>query len=345
MTKRNLWILCMVLLLCGAFGQAVAQESEVQKFYKGKAVDFIVPYSPGGTYDLWARVLAPKIEQLTGARVLVKNMPGAGGLVGTGHLYNVAKPDGLTFGIFPMPGLVLAEMLDLKSVQFELEKFTFLARIEDMERSLFASKTSGFKTLSDLQKATKTVRFGTVDPTSASTVDSALLAEGFGIKAKIIPGYKGSKEYMLAMISGKEVDVAATTTAGYSNNVKSGDISLIAALGKKRNPDFPDVPTALENPALSAEGKKRVELITVLVEAGRMLLAPPGVPADKSAYLERVVLESMKNPEVIEWAKKNGYNLAPLNSRECKELIDDLFKSIPSDEKPKIKHIVTEKYF
>src|SRR4030042_6353341 len=168
-------------------------------FYKGANVNFIVPYAPGGTYDLWARALAPQLEKYMGARVLVQHRAGAAGLVGGAHLYSLAKPDGLNFGIFPMPGMVVAEMLEFKAAKFELDKFSYIGRVEVMDRDLFTSKASGFKSIADMQRATKTIRFGTVDPTSLSSVEETLFAEAFGLNAKIIPGYKGSKEYTLAV--------------------------------------------------------------------------------------------------------------------------------------------------
>ena len=314
-------------------------------FYKGATLNFIVPYAPGGTYDLWARVLAPQFEKYTGARVLVQNLAGAAGLVGGAHLYSLAKPDGLTFGIFPMPGMVVAEMLEFEAARFGLGKFAYIGRVEVMDRGLFASKASNFKSISDMQKATKTIRFGTVDPTSQSSVDEALFAEALGLKAKIIPGYKGSKEYMLALIAGRELEAATTTLAGYEEHVKKGELTLLAVMGKKRIPAFPEVLTFMETQGVNPEGKKLIELLDILTDGGRMILAPPDVPEERRLFLEKALLASLKDTAILDWAKKGGYYISPLSGRECKQLIDRLMEIVPKAERPRIKHIVTQKFF
>ena len=315
-------------------------------FYKGATVNFTVTYAPGAAYDLWARALAPQMEKHTGARVLVHNIPGAAGLVGGAHLYSLAKPDGLTIGILPMPGMVVAEMLGFEAARFELDKFSFIGRVEVMDRALFASKVSGFKSISDMQKAAKTIRFGTVDPTSLSSVEETLFAEAFGLNAKIIPGYKGSKEYTLAVIAGRELEAAVTSLAGYNQElVKRGDLSLLAVMGKKRNPDFPEVPTFIESPGIKPEGKKLIELLDILIDGGRMIVAPPGVPEERRLFLEKALSDSLKEPAIVDWAKKGDYYISPLSGKECKGLIEKLKEIVPKSERPKIKHIVTQKYF
>ena len=315
-------------------------------FYKGATVNFIVTYAPGAAYDLWARALAPQMEKYTGARVLVHNIPGAAGLVGGAHLYSLAKPDGLTIGILPMPGMVVAEMLEFEAARFELDKFSYIGRVEVMDRALFASKASGFKSISDMQKTSKTIRFGTVDPTSLSSVEETLFAEAFGLNAKIIPGYKGSREYTLAVIAGRELEAAVTSLAGYNQDlVKKGDLSLLAVMGKKRNPDFPEVPTFIESPGIKPEGKKLIELLDILIDGGRMIVAPPGVPEERRLFLEKALSDSLKTPAIADWAKKGDYYISPLSGKECKKLIEKLMEIVPRPEKPKIKHIVTKKYF
>lgn len=348
----GLTILLLILAACAPKPAPVAPAAkapspleEAAKFYKGATMKFIVPYEPGGTYDLWARLLVPYLEAHTGSVVVVENMPGAAGLVGGGHLYNVAKPDGLTIAIMPMPGMVLAEMLGFEAVKYELGKFSYVGRVEVMWRALFASKASGFNSIADMQKAPKTIRFGTVDPTSQSSVEEALLAEAFGLKAKIVPGYKGSREYMLAAIAGKEVDAASTSLAGYEGMVRARELTLVAHLGKQRHPDFRDVPTALETPGLSAEGKKLLDLLTILVDSGRMIVAPPGTPEARLLFLEKALQESQDEPGLKEFAAKRGLEVSPLSAKESKALIAKLLEIVPPAERAKLKHIVTVKYF
>jgi len=344
---RWTFILVLAIIFMGVSShQATAQQKEdVSSFYKGTTLRLIDPHAPGGSYDQWVRAVAPHMKKHTGANVVVENMGGASGLMGGAYLYSRAKPDGLTIMILPMPGMIVSDMLGFEEVKYELEKFSYIGRVEIMTRGFFASKASGFKSVADMQKATKVIRFGSVDPTSQSSVDAAMISEAFGLKSKIIPGYKGSKEYMLALMAGREVDAAVTTFTGYDTNVKRGEIGLICMMGKKRHPDFPEIPAILEIPGLSPEGRKLLELLTILVESGRMIVGPPDLPEAKRLFLENALSASLKEEALVNWAQKAGYNVSPLSGKECKELVVRLMEIVPKEERPKIKHLVTEKFF
>ena len=346
MGKLIFGVALAILLVGGPGHDATAQKTEeVVSFYKGATLRLMDPHAPGGSYDQWVRALAPHMKKHTGANVLVENMSGASGLMGGAFLYSRAKPDGLTVMILPMPGMIVSDMLEFQEVKYELDKFTYIGRVEVMTRGFFASKASGFSSVADMQKSTKVIRFGSVDPTSQSSVDASMISEAFGLKSKIIPGYKGSKEYMLALTAGREVDAAVTTFTGYDRNVKRGEIGLISIMGKNRHPDFSEIPAILETPGLSPEGRKLLELLTILVESGRMIVAPPGLPEPHRLFLENALSASLKEPALMEWAQKIGYNLSPLSGGECKSLVTRLMEIVPKGERPKIKHLVTEKYF
>jgi len=135
-------ILALLFIEIGV-SEIAAQPAKAEEFYKGAMIKFIVPYAPGGTYDLWARALAPSLEKHTGAKVIIENMAGAAGLVGGGYLYSVAKPDGLSMAVLPMPGMILGDLLEFEAAKYELDKFTYIGRMETTWRGLFASKALG----------------------------------------------------------------------------------------------------------------------------------------------------------------------------------------------------------
>jgi tripartite-type tricarboxylate transporter receptor subunit TctC len=349
---RDVKLMILVLLLAGAFvlplgnQEAISQAKEdPEAFYRGATVKFIVPYAPGGTYDLWVRAITPALAKSTGARFIVENMAGAAGLVGGGHLYSVAKPDGMTIAILPMPGMIIGDLLEFEAVKYDLEKFSYIGRTDTTWRGLFTSNASGLKTMQDMMKASKLIRFGSTDPTAQSSVDASFVCEIFTLKAKIIPGYKGSKEYMLAIMAGRELDAAVTNFSGYEGLAKKGEANLVCMMGTKRHPDFPTTPAIVEIPGLSAESKKLLDVPIVINEAGRMIVAPPGVPEPRRAFLETGLTRALQDPEFVAWAKKNDYTIAPLPGKECKDLILRLMEVVPKADKPKMKDLVTKKYF
>lgn len=347
--KKKIWsfILSLSIIFVGISSRvAVAQtKGEVETFYKGATIKLIVPNAPGGSYDILARMVIPSFEKHTGAKIIVENMPGASGLVGGGYLYSLAKPDGLTIGLMPTNGMATSECLELPQVKYRLENFSYIGRVDFADRVIFASKASGFKTISDMRKSTKTIRFGTVDPSSGSTVAAALFIEAFGLNAKLIPGYKGNKEYMLATIAGRELDANGTEIASFEEYVRRGEVTIVTVLRDKRLPDYPEVPTVLETPGLSPESKKLVELSIALVSVGKMVMAPPNVSEDKRLFLEKALSVTLEEPGIVERAKINGYNISPLPGKGCEELIEKVMKIIPKSERPKFRHIITQKYF
>jgi tripartite-type tricarboxylate transporter receptor subunit TctC len=347
MSKALMFTLLLILCSIGILVREARTQAKLQPeaFYKGAMIKFIVPYAPGGTYDLYARMLGPYLEKYTGSRVIIENMAGAAGLVGGGYLYSVAKPDGLTVALLPMPGMIIGDLLDIEGVKYELDKFTYVGRVETVWRGLFTSKASGFKSIQDMMKAAKPIRFGSTDPTAQSSVDASLIAEAFHLRAKIVPGYKGSKEYMLALIAGREVDAAATNFTGYEEFAKKGEIILAAMIGKQRYPDFPGTPYLLETPGLSSDGKRLLEILYVTNEAGRMMVAPSKVPEAKRSFLETALAKAMKEPALMDWAQKNGFNMSFLPGKECQEMISKLMGVVPKADKPRIKNLVTQKYF
>lgn len=325
---------------------AMSQDKNVEAFFKGKTITMVIVYAPGGSYDLWARTLAPFIKKHTGAsNVIVQNMPGAGGLAGGAYMYSIAKPDGLTMAIVPMAGMAVAELLELPAVKYDLDKFNYICRFEISERALFASKASGFKSVADMQKATKPIRFGATDVSSESSVEKALIAEALGLKAKIITGYKGSQSYILATIAGRELDAATTSLAGQEDYVKAGDLSLVSILDSERNANFPEKQTIYETRGLKPEGMKLLELLASFGQGGRIIIAPPGVSEARRAFLSEALLRCLKEPALLAWAKNTGRRISPLSGKECKELVSKLTKLVPKSERAKFKYITTEKYF
>lgn len=339
----NMGMILTVILVVSAFGSAQGAE-RVEDFYKDRVVKFIVPFAPGGGYDSWARGLAPYLKKYTGANIVVENWEGAGGLVGGGQLYTISKPDGLTIGILSTAGMILSEIMGFEGVKYELAKFNHIGRVAQEWWALFTSKASGFKTIQDMQKAVKPIRLSGVDPSTQTGVSSALFLEAFGLKGKLVVGYKGSPQMMVALIAGKEIDGFIVSLPVSEPYLKAGQVYMAAQMGSKRCPRYPEIPTLLEAPGLSAEGKKLLELLTILAESGRMVVAPPGTPKERAAFLEKALMASLKEPALIEWSEKMGMEISPLPGEGCRIMINRLLQIVPPEERPKFKHIVMKKY-
>ncbi len=343
---KKIWFVVLVLALIWVgigFKEAVAQGKKVEDFYKGATIKFICPWAVGGGYDQWARALAPFLEKYTGARVLVENMTGAGGLLATAYIRDRAKPDGLTICIMAMPGMILSQMLEIEGTKVDIEQFSLIGRLEVAERAVLAGKVSGFKSITDMQKSPRPIHFISTDPTSDASVDAALISEGFGLNAKIITGSKGTSQSVLYVVSGRGADAVCATFAQWQDYVKKGDINVL--LFWKRNPDYPSVPVALEAPGIKPGGRKYIELLTQLPEAGRGILTSLKVPEERLLFLEKALSASLREPGLVNWTKKMEYNINPLLGKEYKDLIVKMLRIVPQSERAELKAIVFEKYY
>src|SRR5258705_9213943 len=183
---------------------AGAQAQSVADFYKGKNVTIIVGYTAGGGYDIYARALARHMgKHLPGnPNFIVQNLTGAGSLNAANNIYNVAAKDGTVFGTFGR-GLAIEPLIGTARVQFDATKFTWLGSGTN-EISLCATwHTSPVKTWADALKTTFAV--GGEGAGSDPDTFSALVRNTFGAKLKLVTGYHGTSDLILAIERG-EVD-------------------------------------------------------------------------------------------------------------------------------------------
>ena len=347
MQKKTWWVGFVLAVMWVGISphEGIAQGQKAEAFFRGATLRFIVPYGAGGSYDVWAKTLAPFLGKHTGAHVVVENMPGSGGFEAVDYLFSTVKPDGLTISVFGMPALVLAKMLGLKeAAKSDIENLNYLGRLEVNQRALFASKASGFRSITDMQKSSN-VLFTSVGGANDSSVDAALVSEGFGLRSKILAGSKGSAEDLILLKEGKANAKCSSFSADYRGAVDRGDLNLILFLGRKGNPGYPQVPLALDAPGIRPGGKKFIELSSDLPEAGRMILTSPGVDAERLLFLEKALSASLNEPGFLDWTKKDRVTISYLPGKDCKELIARMMGLVPPGEREELKRIVFEKYY
>lgn len=254
-------------------GSTAGGEEAEESCYEGQQVTFMVPFSPGGGYDTIARGIAPYLEDELGATVVVENVTGAGGLVAANELYT-AEPDGLTFGIFAAQGIVGAALAGAEGVNFDAEKFTYVARLAEDARVLLTGGSSDLQSLDDVLAA-DALQYATAGVGAADHVDANVLPVVLGIEdsVQIVSGFEGSSETELAVASG-EVELGSGTLGTRLGGIESGDQRALLLMGRERAEELPDVPALLE---LDIENTDLAEAYIGLQEVGRSIFAPPGV--------------------------------------------------------------------
>src|SRR6201988_1761839 len=182
-------ILGSAVIVSLGFASVALAQSEAD-FFKGKTVNYIVATAPGGGYDTYGRLVAEYMQKyLPGSTFVVKNMPGAGHLVGTNALY-AAKPDGLTIGTFNT-GLIYNQLIGLDGVKFDLTKMSWIGKASSEARVIVIAAQSPIKTFAQLREHKQPVNFAVAGIGSAAYVETVMLANLLQLPIKIQSGSSG----------------------------------------------------------------------------------------------------------------------------------------------------------
>ena len=313
--------ICVVAILALALeGSVLAAATKEADFYKGKTIDCIVPYKTGGGYDAWVRAMSPFFGKITGATLVIKNMPGAGSLVGTDRLF-VSDPNGLTIGILNGPGVMQAQVTEVAGVKFDLRKFTWLGRLTSEQQICCVGAKSPYKTIEAMQKTTRPVKFGAPGVGSSMFMIAALMGELLGIKIDLISGYETSEEVDLAVIRG-ELDAAWGSFSSKIDMVNNKDLVLVCQAGNVKMPEMEKVPNLGKWPGLSGENKILADLMVAQVEIGRSMAGPPGMPVQRTQLLVEGIKKTLDDPGFLEIAKKQQMEVFYMPPSELSRMIE-----------------------
>ena len=307
--------------------------------FQGKTIRIVVGSTTGGGYDLWARLLARYyVKHIPGnPEVIVQNMPGAGSLVAANHVYNVAKPDGLTLGAI-LPALYFDQLVGRQEVRFDWAKFTWIGSPEQNEPLHYMRADSPYKTLEDIRKAKEPPRCGSSGTGTTGHYIPRLLEETLGLKHTIVGGYQGGSEIDLAVERNEVIcwSPLVATFFGrepYISWYKKGFVRVLVQMGKKRDRRLENVPTIyelMEQHKTPEEGKRLARVILNAALLGRPIVAPPGLPAAITKMLRQAYLATVKDPELVADVKKRRWELAPLSGEELTEMARDVIDQTPA---------------
>lgn len=319
---RHTLALIAVLTLLGAAPRiGLAQ-------FEGKTVTIVCGFKTGGGYDRTARILARHLPKyLPGnPNVIVQNMPGANSIIAANHVYNVAKPDGLTIGTFNR-NLILAQLTKVSGVKFDLTKFAWVGSAASESTVLAVRSDLPYKSFDQLRKAGKTIVIGATGP-GANTYDfPLLLKELLGVDIKIVSGYSSSSDIMLA-IERKEVDGRA---GSYSSLRTFVDRDLVRPLVRARatEPGIEQLPVD-ETLAPNARAKAIMALRSAPEVVGRPYVMTPGTPDALLKIMREAFDKAIKDPELIAEAKKARMDLEYMPGDEALKIMKEVL-SQPKD--------------
>ena len=293
-------------------------------YFRGKTITYIVATGPGGGYDTYGRLIARYLQKyLPGSRVVVRNVPGAGHIVGANTIY-AARPDGLTIGMFNT-GLIYDQLLKREGVLFDLNKFSWIGKAANDTRALMLSRSSGFRSIDDFLKAKGPIKFAAAGVGSAAYNDTRILADALHLNVQIVPGFTGNEGEMSMLRN--EVVAEVGTAESMDEFVRQGHGFFALAISGDTNA-LPGVPRAAQY-VKDERGKRLLALINALSEIGRLTAGPPGIPA-KILNDERQAYDlAVKDPQFLAEAKKLDLDIHPAAGHQVENAIKEALKQPP----------------
>jgi tripartite-type tricarboxylate transporter receptor subunit TctC len=321
------WVLA-ASLAAGISAPVSGQTADpLASFYAGRAVNLVIGFSPGGGYDAYARVLARHLgKHIPGhPKIIVKNMPGAGGTIAANYVFNVSPKDGSEIGLFA-GNVAIDPLLGGAPVKYDARKFGWLGSPYSDTSLCISWHTSPFRTVLDtLQNEMVTGAFG-----NAGTDFPTALNNVVGTKMKLVKGYPGSNAVKLALERGEvqggcgfAYDSLRATSPDW---LKEKKVHLLVQIALRKDPRLPDVPFVMDL-AKSEEDRQILQLIFGWLHVSRPIAAPPDVPADRLAAMRRAFNETMRDPEFRADAEKIDIDLDPLPGEEIERFLDELYRT------------------
>jgi tripartite-type tricarboxylate transporter receptor subunit TctC len=280
--------------------QASAQTSE--DFYKGKTLRLVVGYGPGGGYDIYARMIAPYIAKALNANVIVENQPGAGGITALNRTMT-NTPDGLQMMIVNGLGAALAQLTDQQGVRYDLAKLSHLGTVSASPWVWLVGSNSPIKSVADVMANKRRYMWSSSGPIDGLSDGAAFTCAALQLDCGIVLGYPGSNEAALAVAKG-EMDMIYVSDTSANNYVKAGQNRGLATMGRVKSRFFPDLPTIFDATKVSPEGATLFDFHSTAENLGRILVAPPGIPADRLAHLQAAVKTALSDPTLVAEGEK-----------------------------------------
>jgi tripartite-type tricarboxylate transporter receptor subunit TctC len=323
---------CAAVMLAAALAASIARAQSPADFYKGKNVELYVGYSVGGAYDLYARTIARHLgKHIPGnPTVIVKNMEGGGSLRLANWLFRVAPKDGSVLATIGR-GTGFDPILGQQGAQFDGTKFTWIGSANNEVSVCVAwNATSGITKFDDLLAKEMTVGGTSM---SADTDQFPKVIDGvFGAKMKIVSGYPGGNDVVLAMERGEVQGRCGWSWSSVVSTHKAWidekKMTVLIQLALRKHADLPDVPLIMDL-AKTPEQKQILRLIFARQTMGRPYLAPPGIPADRADALRKAFMETLSDKDFLADADKAKLEITPVDGADLQNLVAEVYQTPP----------------
>jgi len=318
--SRLIPLLVVALLAIGVAGRPAHAQS-VAEFYAGKTITIFVGYAAGGGYDFYARVFGRHLGRYIpgNPNVVIQSMPGAGTLRAANHLYNVAPRDGTSLGVVTQT-LMIEEAFGTPGVMYKSTGFNYIGRMSRVVEVTIVRQGAKVRTLEDLRRY-ETVAGGN-GPTSPTEGIPRLMNAFAGMKFKIVSGYTGTVDILVAMERGEvdAVDVSWNTLVRTKKDwLDAGRAIVMFQAALQRSRELPDTPTTVEL-GLTPDDQSAIALYTSSAEVSRPLIGSPGIPADRLKALREAFMAATRDTQLVSDIAKAEVDFDPAPGEYLQEL-------------------------
>ena len=337
--KERIFLLTLIfgfsIILPGIAPEAGAQADQ---FYKGKTIRIMVGSTAGGFYDRWGRLFGKYMSKYIPGQpeIIVQNVTGAGSVIVTNQVYNVAKPDGLTL-VMPLNGVYIDQFVGRKEVQFDMRKFRFIGSPVTESIIFYMRADAPYKSIADIIKAKEPPKCGGSGTASSDYILSKVLEETVGAKFNTVLGYAGGTEIDLAVEKNEVVCRAHSMSAHFGREPfdtwhKRGFDRHLVQTSRKKDPRAADAPTLdelFEQYKVPANSRRLAQVLLAAGDFGRPMMVTPGTPPDRVKILRDAYVKTLSDPDVLEEAKKGRMDVDPATGEELETLVKEIFDSPP----------------
>jgi tripartite-type tricarboxylate transporter receptor subunit TctC len=307
----------LVVMVFGASAHAQAPA----EFYRSKQIKLVVGTATGQDYDLWARLIGRHITRHIPGNptLIVENMTGAGHIVATNHLFNVAARDGSVLGMVSR-NMTDAAVMGLANVRYDPGRFSWLGSPEINHRVMFVSATSGFENVTDL--FARELIVGAPGGVQGVTAAPLLLKNLLGMKLKIVQGYRSPGDVVLAVARGEVggfVNSVGGPVGARRQWVETGQMRVLFNM-EPESVAWLGAPTIFDY-LKTDEQRAVLTFFSGNTQLGRPLMAPPGVPADRVEALRQAFDATMREPAFLKEAESMGFEVVPQSGERIAALV------------------------
>jgi tripartite-type tricarboxylate transporter receptor subunit TctC len=306
--------MCLSFIVVLAVVAVSTQPASAQDYYRGKSITLFAGQPPGGGIDLEMRLVGQFYGKHIpgGPSIVPRNMQGAGGLILGNHLYSVAKPDGLTLGMPGRTGFVLAPIISAADTKYDLRKFTWIGSSASSNLVLWMRRESGIRSFDDLRRAKREIIISGSGSTTSNSIIPEVLAKYEGMPIKVVRGYPGIADAVLAVERGEADGVLCQRASIRPDMLASKGVVPILQLFDME-PGVPLLQDLVKNP----REKALLELLSAPQKLGLAVIAPPGISVELTRTLRSAYLDMVAAAEYRDEAVKRGFDVGTPNSGEA----------------------------